>query len=141
MPQGDIGEIIIKGNGVMTEYYKNPEKTAETIKDGWLYTGDLAKMDEDGFYWIVDRKKDLIICGGENVYPFEVEEVIQAYPKVHDVGVIGLPDERLGEIVAAVIRRNLMYRNQLKQRKISLDFLRKIYHGIRDRGELSLMKS
>lgn len=88
----------------MREYYKNPEKTAETIKDGWLYTGDLAKVDEDGFYWIVDRKKDLIICGGENVYPSEVEEIVQTHPKVQDVGVIGLPDDRLGEIVAAVIK-------------------------------------
>jgi acyl-CoA synthetase (AMP-forming)/AMP-acid ligase II len=104
VPQGEIGEIIIRGNGVMREYYKNPEKTAETIKGGWLYTGDLARMDEDGFYWIVDRKKDLIICGGENVYPSEVEEIIQTHPKVHDVGVIGLPDDRLGEIVAAVIK-------------------------------------
>ena len=104
VPQGEIGEIIIRGNGVMSEYYRNPEKTAETIKNGWLYTGDLAKKDEDGFYWIVDRKKDLIICGGENVYPSEVEEVIQTHPKVHDVGVIGLPDDRLGEIVAAVIK-------------------------------------
>jgi acyl-CoA synthetase (AMP-forming)/AMP-acid ligase II len=104
VPQGEIGEIILRGNGVMRGYYKNPEKTAETIKDGWLYTGDLAKVDEDGFYWIVDRKKDLIICGGENVYPSEVEEIVQTHPKVQDVGVIGLPDDRLGEIVAAVIK-------------------------------------
>jgi len=104
VPQGEVGEIIIRGNGVMREYYKNPEKTAETIKNGWLYTGDLAKMDEDGFYYIVDRKKDLIICGGENVYPYEVEKVIQTHSVVHDVAVIGLPDDRLGEIVAAVIK-------------------------------------
>ncbi len=104
VPQGEVGELIIKGNGVMKEYYKNPEKTAETIKDGWLYTGDLVKMDADGFYWIVDRKKDLIICGGENVYPSEVEEVIQTASTVHDVGVIGLPDGRLGELVAAIIK-------------------------------------
>jgi len=104
VPQGKVGEIIIKGNGVMKEYYKNPERTAETIKDGWLYTGDLAKMDADGFFWIVDRKKDLIISGGENVYPSEVEEIVQTNPKVHDVAVIGLPDERLGEIVTAVIK-------------------------------------
>ena len=104
VPQGEVGEIIIRGNGVMKEYYKNPGKTAETIRDGWLYTGDLGKMDADGFFWIVGRKKDLIISGGENVYPSEVEEIIQTHPKVHDVGVIGLPDDRLGEIVTAVIK-------------------------------------
>ena len=101
--RGDVGEIVVKGDGVMREYYRNPEKTAEAIRDGWLYTGDFARMDTDDFMWFVDRKKDLVICGGENVYPVEVEEVLQSHPKVHDVGVIGLPDERLGETVVAVI--------------------------------------
>jgi acyl-CoA synthetase (AMP-forming)/AMP-acid ligase II len=100
---GEIGEIIVKGNGVMKEYYKNPQKTAETIKYGWLYTGDIGKMDADGFIWLVDRKKDVIICGGENVYPAAVENVLQSCPKIHDVAVIGLPDERLGEIVVAIV--------------------------------------
>jgi acyl-CoA synthetase (AMP-forming)/AMP-acid ligase II len=100
---GEVGEIVVRGNGVMREYYKNTGKTAETIKDGWLYTGDMGKMDRDGFIWFVDRKKDVIICGGENIYPVEVEEVLQSHPKIHDVGVIGLPDRRLGEIVVAVI--------------------------------------
>jgi len=99
----EVGEIVVKGNGVMREYYKNPKKTAETIKDGWLYTGDIGKFDRDGFIWFVDRKKDVIICGGENIYPVEVEDILQSQPKIHDVGVIGLPDERLGEIVVAVI--------------------------------------
>ncbi len=102
--RGDVGEIVVRGNGVMKEYYKNPELTARTIRDGWLYTGDLARRDSEGFYWIVDRKKDVIICGGENVYPTEVEELIQTHPKVHDVAVIGLPDDRLGEMVTAVIK-------------------------------------
>lgn len=101
--QDEVGEIIVKGNGVMQEYYKNPERTAETIKDGWLYTGDMGKFDGDGFIWFVDRKKDVIISGGENVYPIEIEELLQSHPRIHDVGVIGLPDERLGEIVVAVI--------------------------------------
>lgn len=101
--QGEVGELIVKGNGVMREYYKNPEKTAETIKDGWLYTGDYAKADADGYLWFVDRKKDVIICGGENVYPIEVEETLQGHPKVLDVGVISLPDERLGEMVVAIV--------------------------------------
>lgn len=103
MPQGEVGEIIIKGQGVMKEYYKNPKLTAETIQNGWLRTGDLAKVDEEGFIYLVDRKKDLVISGGENIYPVEVEETILRHPKVHDVAVIGIPDQRLGEIAAAVI--------------------------------------
>jgi acyl-CoA synthetase (AMP-forming)/AMP-acid ligase II len=101
--QGEVGELIVKGDGVMQCYYKNPQKTAEALRDGWLYTGDMAKMDDDGFIYIVDRKKDVIITGGENIFPVEVENVIRRHPKVHDVGAIGLPDERLGEIACAVI--------------------------------------
>ena len=100
---GEVGEIVVKGNGVMKRYYKNPEETAKTIRNGWLHTGDLGKMDRDGFIWLVDRKKDVIIRGGENIYPVEIEEVLHRYPKIHDVGVIGLPDDRLGEMVAAII--------------------------------------
>jgi long-chain acyl-CoA synthetase len=100
---GEVGEIAVKGNGVMREYYKNPGKTAETIKDGWLHTGDMGRADEDGYIWFVERKKDVIICGGENIYPVEIEEILQKHPKIHDVGVIGIRDERLGEIVAGVI--------------------------------------
>ena len=103
VPQGEIGELLVRGNGVMKEYYKNPEKTAETIKNGWLYTGDMARVDEEGFIYLVDRKKDLVITGGENIYPVEVEDVLQSHPKIYDVGVIGIPDERLGEIAAAII--------------------------------------
>ncbi|MBA4418225.1 MAG: AMP-dependent synthetase [Syntrophus sp. (in: bacteria)] len=103
VPRGSVGEIAIKGMGVMKEYYKNPELTARTIVNGWLHTGDLARMDEDGYIYLVDRAKDLVISGGENVYPVEVEEVIQKHPKVRDVAVIGTPHERLGEIVTAVI--------------------------------------
>lgn len=103
VPLGEAGELIVRGNGVMKGYYKNPRLTAEVIRDGWLYTGDIARKDEDGFIYIVDRKKDVIISGGENIYPVEVEEILQSHPKVKDVGVIGLPDERLGEVVTAVI--------------------------------------
>lgn len=103
VPQGSVGEIALKGMGVMKEYYRNPELTARTIVNGWLRTGDLARMDEDGYIYLVDRAKDLVISGGENVYPVEVEEVIQKHPKVRDVAVIGAPHERLGEIVTAVI--------------------------------------
>lgn len=100
---GEPGELIVRGNGVMKEYYKNPEATAKTIKDGWLYTGDMARQDEDGFIYIVDRKKDVIITGGENVFPIEVENFLHTHPGVKDVAAIGFPDERLGEIVAVVI--------------------------------------
>jgi acyl-CoA synthetase (AMP-forming)/AMP-acid ligase II len=100
---GEIGELLVRGNGVMKEYYKNPEKTVETIKDGWLYTGDMARQDSDRFIYIVDRKKDVVITGGENIYPVEIEEVLQRHPKIYDAGVIGIPDERLGEIAIAII--------------------------------------
>jgi acyl-CoA synthetase (AMP-forming)/AMP-acid ligase II len=102
--RGEVGEIVVKGDGLMKEYYKNPELTKTTIRNGWLYTGDLGKMDEEGFITLVDRKKDLIISGGENIYPVELEAVILKHPKVHDVAAIGAPDDRLGEIVVAVIQ-------------------------------------
>jgi len=101
--RGEVGELIVSGGGVMKEYYRNPERTAETIKDGWLYTGDMVREDSDGFIYIVDRKKDVVITGGENIYPVEIEETLQSHPKIRDAAVIGLPDERLGEIAAAVI--------------------------------------
>ncbi len=101
--QGVIGELIVKGDGVMKEYYKNPEKTAETLKDGWLYTGDMAMSDEDGFIFLVDRKKDVIITGGENIFPVEVEDILHNIEKVNDAAVIGIPDERLGEIALAIV--------------------------------------
>ncbi len=104
VPVDKVGEIILKSNHVMKEYYKNPELTSNTIINGWLYTGDLGKKDKNGFFYIVDRKKDLIISGGENIYPVEIEAVLQKHPKVHDVAVIGVPDERLGEVIAAVIQ-------------------------------------
>ncbi len=104
--QGKVGELIVKGCGVMKEYYKNPEQTKTTIKNGWLFTGDMAKMDEEGFIYLVDRKKDVVICGGENVYPVEIEEVLHHHTKIFDVAVIGLPEERLGEIVAAIVDPN-----------------------------------
>jgi len=100
---GDNGELIVKGDGMMREYYKNPEKTAETIKNGWLFTGDIARVDNDGFIYLTDRKKDVIITGGENIFPVEIEDVLQSHPKVYDVALIGVADERLGEIAAAVI--------------------------------------
>ena len=87
----------------MTCYYKNEEATEEVLKDGWLYTGDMAKMDEDGFIFLVDRKKDVVISGGENIYPVQIEDFLRTNNKIKDVAVIGLPDTRLGEITAAII--------------------------------------
>jgi acyl-CoA synthetase (AMP-forming)/AMP-acid ligase II len=100
---GMPGELIARGNGVMKEYYKNPVLTAETLRNGWLHTGDIARMDQEGFIYVIDRKKDVIITGGENIYPVELESVIHQYPGINDVAVIGLPDERLGEVAVAVI--------------------------------------
>jgi acyl-CoA synthetase (AMP-forming)/AMP-acid ligase II len=102
--RGEPGELLVRGPGVMKEYYKNPKATAATLKDGWLLTGDIARVDEDGFIWLVDRAKDVIITGGENIFPVEIENHIMGHPKVQDVGVIGLPDDRLGEIVAAIVK-------------------------------------
>lgn len=101
--QGEVGELCVKGPGVMTCYYNDPEATSAALKDGWLYTGDMAMQDEDGFIFLVDRKKDVIISGGENIYPVEIENFLSAYEKIKDVAVIGLPDTRLGEISAAII--------------------------------------
>ncbi len=101
--QGDVGELCLKGPGVMVCYYNDEKATAETLKGGWLYTGDMAMQDEEGFIYLVDRKKDVIITGGENLYPVQIEDFISAHPKVKDVAVIGLPDSRLGEIAAAII--------------------------------------
>ena len=103
VPQGDVGELIVKGAGVMLCYYKNEEATNEVIKDGWLYTGDMARMDADGFIYLVDRKKDVVISGGENLYPVQIEDFMRAFDKIKDVAVIGLPHPRLGEIAAAIV--------------------------------------
>ena len=100
---GTVGELAVRGNGVMKCYYKNPEATEEILKDGWLLTGDMAREDEDGFIYLVDRKKDVIISGGENIYPVQIEDYLRAHEKIKDAAVIGLPDKRLGEITAAII--------------------------------------
>ena len=101
--QGDPGELLIKGPGVMKGYLNRPEETGETLKHGWLHTGDIARMDEDGYIYIVDRKKDLIIRGGYNVYPREIEEIIYQIPEILEVAVIGKPHTDLGEEVMAIV--------------------------------------
>jgi long-chain acyl-CoA synthetase len=101
--QGEVGEIVISGPNVMKGYWRRPEATADAITDGWFHTGDLARVDEDGYFYIVDRKKDMIIRGGYNVYPREIEEVLYEHPAVAEAAVIGLPHSSLGEEVAAAV--------------------------------------
>jgi long-chain acyl-CoA synthetase len=103
VPEGEVGEIIIRGPNVMKGYWQRPEATAEALRDGWFHTGDLARVDEDGYFYIVDRKKDMIIRGGYNVYPREIEEVLYEHPAVAEAAVIGLPHASLGEEVAAAV--------------------------------------
>ena len=103
VPQGQVGELAVSGPGVMQCYYKNPEATGQVLKGEWLYTGDMAEVDPEGFIYLVDRKKDVIISGGENLYPVQIEDFLRKFDKVKDVAVIGLPDHRLGEIAAAIV--------------------------------------
>jgi long-chain acyl-CoA synthetase len=103
VPCGEIGEIAIRGHNVMKSYWNRPDATAEVLKDGWLLTGDMARMDEDGYFFIVDRKKDMIIRGGFNVYPREIEEVLYEHPAILEAAVIAVPDEALGEEVGAAV--------------------------------------
>ena len=103
VPIGEVGELVVRGPNVMKGYYKLPEETGNAIRDGWLYTGDLARKDEDDYFYIVDRKKDLIIVGGYNVYPREVEEVLYSHPNVLESAVVGIPDPDFGETVYAYV--------------------------------------
>lgn len=101
--QGEVGELAVKGPGVMKCYYNDPKSTKAVLKDGWLFTGDMAKMDGDGFIYLVDRKKDVIISGGENIYPVQIEDFLRSHEAIKDAAVIGVADKRLGEITAAII--------------------------------------
>jgi long-chain acyl-CoA synthetase len=103
VPQGEVGEIVIRGHNVMTGYWRRPDATAEVMRGGWFHTGDMARRDADGYFFIVDRKKDMIIRGGYNVYPREIEEVLYEHPAVSEAAVIGVPDESMGEEVGAAI--------------------------------------
>jgi long-chain acyl-CoA synthetase len=103
VPAGDVGEIVIRGHNVMKGYWNRPDATAEAIRDGWFHTGDMARIDEDGYFFIVDRKKDMIIRGGYNVYPREIEEILYEHPAVREAAVVGMPHEELGEEVGAAV--------------------------------------
>jgi long-chain acyl-CoA synthetase len=103
VPAGGVGEIVIRGHNVMKGYWNRPDATAEAIRDGWFHTGDMARIDEDGYFFIVDRKKDMIIRGGYNVYPREIEEILYEHPGVREAAVVGIPHEELGEEVGAAV--------------------------------------
>ncbi len=103
LPPWEVGELVVKGPQVMKGYWENPEETAAVLKEGWLFTGDIARMDEDGYFYIVDRKKDIIIAGGYNIYPREIEEVLYTHPKIKEAVVAGVPDEYRGETVKAYV--------------------------------------
>jgi long-chain acyl-CoA synthetase len=103
LPPGEMGEIVVRGEVVMKGYWRNPEATAETLRGGWLHTGDLGIMDERDYVYILDRAKDMIISGGENIYSREIEDVILKHPAVFEVAVIGVPDEKWGESIKAIV--------------------------------------
>jgi long-chain acyl-CoA synthetase len=103
LPPGEVGEIVVRGENVMLGYRNQPEETADAMRCGWYHTGDLGRMDEDGYFFIVDRKKDMIIVGGLNVYPREIEEVLYSHPAVLDAAVLGVPDRKRGEEPIAVV--------------------------------------
>jgi len=102
VPQGEVGEILIKGSNVFKGCWRNPEATAESLREGWLYTGDLGRFDEEGYLYVVDRKKEMVIRGGENVYCIEVENVLYQHPQVVEAAVTGAPDPIMGEVVKAI---------------------------------------
>jgi acyl-CoA synthetase (AMP-forming)/AMP-acid ligase II len=104
LPPGEVGELIFRTNRMMKGYYNNPEMTQETLKGGWLYTGDLLRTDEEGYFYIVDRKKDMVTSGGENIFPVEIEDALMEHPDIDDVACIGYPDERLVEAVMAIVQ-------------------------------------
>jgi len=122
LPPGVVGELICRGPNVMQGYHRNPQATAETIQNGWLFTGDLARMDDEGFLYIVDRKKEMIVSGGENIYPREIEEVIIKHPSVADVAVIGIPHSKWGETVKAFV---VPGQGQILDEKKVIDFCKK----------------
>ncbi|MFC1824147.1 long-chain-fatty-acid--CoA ligase [Thermodesulfobacteriota bacterium] len=119
--RGESGEVVVRCANIMSGYFKNPEATAETIKDGWLYTGDIAKQDEEGFLYIVDRKKDMIVSGGFNIFPREVEDVLFEHPAVKGAAVIGIPHEKWGEEVKALV---VLHEGQTATDKELIDFVK-----------------
>ena len=118
LPIGEVGELAIKGPQVMKGYWKMEEETKKVLVNGWLLTGDIAKMDEDGYFYLVDRKKDMIIAGGYNIYPREVEEVLYEHPAILEAAVVGVPDPYRGETVKAFIVIKEEYKGKLTEEEI-----------------------
>ena len=118
LPTGEAGELAVKGPNVMLGYWNRPEETAQTLKDGWLFTGDVARMDEEGYFYIVDRKKDMIIAGGFNIYPREVEEVLYQHPAVKEAAVVGVPDAYRGETVKAFLVLKEGYEGEVSEEEL-----------------------
>ena len=125
VPIGEVGELILRGPRNMKGYYNNPDMTAIALRDGWLYTGDLVREDEEGYIYIVDRKKDLIIRGGENIFPVEIEDVLRRHSKINDVAVIGYPHPRLVEIAMAIVQ---LYPGETMEEKEVVEFCAQ--HGL-----------
>jgi len=123
VPPGQVGELVFTTNRMMKEYYKNPELTADTLRKGWLYTGDLLQTDDEGYFYIVDRKKDMITSGGENIFPVEIEAALMQSPKIDDAACIGAPDDRLVEVVMAIIQ---VKQGQTMTEEEVLDFCKEI---------------
>ncbi|MCD6353747.1 MAG: AMP-binding protein, partial [Proteobacteria bacterium] len=128
VPKGEVGEIVVKGSMVMKGYHNNPGATKAMIRDGWLYTGDLGKADQDGFFYHLGRKDDMIITGGLNVFPAEVENVIMRHPDVLEAGVVGIKDEDRGEIIKAAV---VLKPNKSVDKKVIIDFCRKHLAGFK----------
>lgn len=122
LPPNQVGELVCRGPNIMQGYYNDPEATREAIKDGWLYTGDLAKVDEEGYFYVVDRKKDMIVSGGENIYPREIEEVLMQHHAIADVAVVGVPDQTWGETVKAFL---VLREGETATEKGIIDFCKK----------------
>ena len=100
---GETGEMVVRGSIIMKEYWQDPERTEETIRNGWHHTGDLARMDDDGYFYLVDRVKDMYVSGGENVYPAEVELILKSHPEIEDIAIVGIPDDTWGEVGKAFV--------------------------------------
>jgi fatty-acyl-CoA synthase len=137
VPQGEIGEVAVQGPLTIQGYYNDPEMTKETIKDGWFHTGDLARLDEEGYLYIVDRKKDVVLSGGENVYSVEVERIIYTHPKVSEAAIIGLPHEKWGEQVTAVV---VLKPGEEMTEKELIDFCRKDLAGYKCPKEVKFLR-
>lgn len=115
---GEVGELVVKGPNIMKGYWNRPEETQKALQDGWLFTGDMARMDQDSYFYIVDRKKDMIIAGGYNIYPREVEEVLYQHEAVQEAAVVGVPDPYRGETVAAFLVLKEGYKGKVTEKDI-----------------------